>query len=355
MFTLPRPLGLLATATMVAGGVFGCSNSDDTPAPGSMAAEQVVLRDVKTYVRSNLEELVRASADLRTAAPVADDDGWNATRDVAAVTTMKAAWRRGRAAYEHVEGAIAVLFPELDVSTDERYDGFLETGADDNLFDDQGVTGIHAIERILWSDTIRTEVVDFERALAGYKPAAFPATRAEAQDFKDKLAARLASEVTLMRDMFVPLMLDSGAAYRGVIGSIAEQIEKIDKAATGEEESRYSNETLADMRSNLAGGLATVDAFKPWLVSKAGGAELDSRIRAGFQRISAAYAALPGAALPTPPATWDPASPSASDLTTPFGKLYTLLKTESDEMTAESTVGQMDTAAMLMGIPVLAP
>jgi iron uptake system component EfeO len=352
MITLRRPLGLLATTTMVVG-LFGCSNSESTP--GSMTAEQAALGDVKTYVSSNLDQLVTATAELRTAAPAADDDGWNATRDAAAVTAMKTAWRKARAAYEHVEGAIAVLFPELDVSTDERYDGFLETGADNNLFDDQGATGIHAIERILWSDTIRAEVVDFEKVLTGYKAAAFPATRAEAQDFKDKLAARLVSDVTMMRDMFGPLMLDSGAAYRGVMGSMAEQIEKIDLAATGAEESRYSNETLADMRSNLAGGLATVDAFKPWLISKTGGADLDAKIRAGFQRISTAYTAIPGATLPVPPATWDSTNPSASDLATPFGKLYTLLKTESDEMKTDSTVGQMGTAAGLMGIPVLAP
>jgi iron uptake system component EfeO len=352
--TLPRSLGLLATATMVAG-AFGCGDGDQAPGPGSTTAEQMVLRDVKTYVSSNLDELVKATTDLRSAAPAADDDGWNAIQDAAAVSSMKAAWRRARAAYEHVEGAIAVLFPELDISTDERYDGFLEGGPDDNLFDDQGVTGIHAIERILWASDTRADVVDFEKALQGYQAAAFPATRAEAQSFKDRLAGRLVSEVTMMRDMFLPLALDSAAAYRGVMGSMAEQIEKVDKAATGEEESRYANDTRADMRANLAGGQATVDAFKPLLLSKAGGAELDSKIRAGFKRISDAYAALPGGSLPTPPATWSSASPSASDLATPFGRLYALLQNESDEMKADSTVGQMGTAAVLMGIPVLPP
>ena len=76
---------------------------------------------------------------------------------------MKAAWVRARTAYEHVEGAIAPIFPELDAAIDERYDGFLAdigpTG-DANLFDGTGVTGMHGIERILYSDSIPANVVD---------------------------------------------------------------------------------------------------------------------------------------------------------------------------------------------------
>src|SRR4051794_22937519 len=103
---------------------------------------------------------------------------------------MKVQWRLARQAYEHIEGAIAVLFPELDVSTDERYDGFVETAADAYLFDGEGATGIHAIERILWAGEIRPEVVTFEMGLPGYKAAAYPKTKQEADDFKNKLCQR---------------------------------------------------------------------------------------------------------------------------------------------------------------------
>ena len=43
-----------------------------------------------------------------------------------------------------------------------------------DLFDGQGVTGVHAIERILWADQTRAEVIDFEKPIKGYKAAAFP-------------------------------------------------------------------------------------------------------------------------------------------------------------------------------------
>ena len=101
-----------------------------------LSPEQQALLDVKAYIQSNLDELDRAVTALQNDAPVADADGWNAKSDSAAIAKMKGDWKRARIAYEHVEGALAVLFPDLDASTDERYDGFISTTPDDYLFDD---------------------------------------------------------------------------------------------------------------------------------------------------------------------------------------------------------------------------
>ena len=118
---------------------------------------------------------MNASIALRAAAPAPDADGWNDTADAAAVNAMKTQWAAARSAYEQVEGAIAVLFPDYDVSTDERYDGFLaDTGPDADLFDGTGVTGVHAIERILWAGHAPADVVAFESTLTGYVAASFP-------------------------------------------------------------------------------------------------------------------------------------------------------------------------------------
>ena len=326
----------------------GVAPADKTPAA---QAKQAALTEVKTYVTQNLDDLHQAAKDLQTAAPVADDDGWNNNADRAAVDSMKAAWRRARRSYERVEGAIAVLFPELDRATDERYDGFLEDMADLDLFDGQGVTGVHAIERILWADQTRTEVIEFEKPIKGYKAAAFPRTKKEAEDFKSKLAAALVADVGMMRDMFKPLALDPEAAYRGVIGSVEEQIEKVSKAETGEEESRYANETLADMRYNVEGGIATHQAFRPWRLTTKDGAALDGKILAGFKRLNDAYGS--DAELPPVPSTWNAAKPSAADLATPFGKTYSLVKKESDDKDPESLVSAMNVAAAAMGIRLL--
>jgi iron uptake system component EfeO len=313
--------------------------------------EAMALAAVKDYVNTNLVALAQAGAELQAAAPAPDADGWNNTTDKAAVDAMKTAWRKARQGYEHIEGAIAVLFPELDVATDERYDGFIEMETDTNLFDGEVVTGIHAIERILWSAETRPEVIEFEKGLKNYQPAAFPKTMAEAQAFKNGLCQRLVSDLTMMRDMFKGLALDAPAAYRGVIGSVAEQIEKITLAETGEEESRYANETLADMRFNIEGGQATHAAFRPWLLASNGGAALDQKITSGFQRLSEALGT--GTQLPPVPPTWTAASPSATDLATPFGKLYSLVKKEADDKDPNSLVSAMEGAANALGIKAL--
>jgi iron uptake system component EfeO len=310
------------------------------------------LNGVKTYITTNLDELLAASKELQAAAPAPDADGWSATNDAASVEKMKAAWKKARRAYEHIEGAIAVLFPDIDVSTDERYDGFVETMADDNLFDDEGVTGIHAIERILWSDSIPARVVTFESNLPNYKAAAFPATQQEADDFRNKLCARLIADVQTMVTQFKPLALDTAAAYRGVIGSIQEQVEKVRKASSAEDESRYAQFTLADMRANLEGGIATVQAFRPWIEAKEGTALLTA-IDAGVARIKKAYDDLPGDSIPAVPAGWQTDAPTEEQLATPYGKLYTLLLNEGHGEKDGTTVKAMLDAADLLGIPQL--
>lgn len=327
--------------------VLGACGASD-PSPQARA-----LDDVKALIARNLDDLVSASSELQAAAPPPDDDGWNAQTDAGPVADMKTAWKKARTAYEHVEGAIAILFPELDVSTDQRYDGFLSSdGPDSNLFDGQGVTGVHAIERILWSDSIDPVVLAFESALPGYLPARFPGTRQEADDFKSGLCARLLADVRAMRDDFRPLALDPAAAFRGVVGSMQEQLEKTEKAATGEEESRYAHYTLADMRANVEGGRGTFAAFRPWLGS-VDASDRATDVDAAFARIDAAYAGLSGDALPPVPATWSSLAPSDQDLSTPFGQLWTALRSEADPAVPDSLVAELSSAAATMGIPEL--
>lgn len=333
---MKRPL-LIAAAVIVT--TTGCAPADPTLA-------------VKQDIDSGLVALADAAVALQNAAPAADADGWNTTSDTAAVLAMQGEWKKARVAYEGIEGAIAVLFPDLDAATDERYDGFIEGGPDDNLFDGTGVTGVHGIERILWADEIPTHVVDFESALPNFSAAAFPTTTTQAEDFKAGLVGRLVTDTARMRDDFGPLALDTSAAFRGVIGSLEEQLEKVALASTGEDESRYAQHTLADMRANLAGGEQTWAHFEAAVV-EAGGQAVTDAVHAGFERVSVAYAAIDGDGIPAVPATWNAAAPSADDLATPYGLLFTLLSTEADPENADSLVSAMNEAADLLGIPQL--
>jgi iron uptake system component EfeO len=301
---------------------------------------------VKEYVTTELDTLASAAVALQEAAPT---EPWTAAETGA----MKDAWKDARISYERVEGAIAVLFPDLDASTDERYDGFIAEAPDTNLFDGEGVTGVHAIERILWADSHPTWVVDFESALPGYEPARFPETAEEAAAFRDSLCQRLVDDTQIMVDEFAPLALDESTAFRGVIGSMAEQSEKVGLAGSGEDESRYAQFTLSDMRANLQGGQSIFEAFRDKVRGLEDGETLEADIDAAFARVAAAYDAISGDAIPPVPETWNPDAPSEADLATPYGTLWSIIDTEADPTSAGSLVERLGVAADGLGIPQL--
>ncbi len=310
--------------------------------------EERAILDVKAYTEEQLQLLADAAMALQAAAPEPDADGWGA----AEAEPMRATWKEARVRYERVEGAIAVLFPELDAALDERYDGFLAEGPDTNLFDGEGVIGVHAVERILWADAHPAEVLAFESALDGYLPAAFPGAEEQARAFREGLCARLVDDAAALHEQFEPVALDSAAAFRGVIGSLEEQVEKVDLAASGEDESRYARHTLGDMRANLEGGRATLEAFRPWIEAE-GGEALAKGAEEAFARLDAAYASIDGDAIPEVPATWSFQAPSEEDLQTEYGRLWSAVAAEADPETEGALVERLLAIADLLGIPTL--
>jgi iron uptake system component EfeO len=314
--------------------------------------ERDATLDTKAYIDEEIAELWAASRALCEAAPPPDADGWSAREDRAAIARMRAAWLRARVAYEHIEGAIAVLFPHIDRAVDGRYDHALELRADPDPFDREGFTGMHAIERILWAGEHPPQVVAFESGLEHYVAARMPEDEAEARAFRDQLCARLVADVSSMREQYTPLALDPSAAYDGVVGSMAEQFEKVQLAATGEDESRYSQLTLADIRANLEGGRRLYACFQGWIRDRPGGDEVDARVIAGFARLERLYGELPGDELPPVPDGFTPDRPSSAHLRTPYGRLFRRLRDEASPEREGSLVAAMREAADLMGIPL---
>jgi len=337
---------LIGAAALAACGLAACGDE-----PADLEADAVL--GVKAYVEAQLAVMETCAQSLADHAPAPDADGWSHAADTVAVDAMRADWRCLRTSYERIEAAIAVLFPQYDASLDERYDGFIADGADANLFDDTGVTGVHAVERILWASEHPPQVIEFEESLVGYSEARTPATEAEARSFRDVLVGLILSDLGAMMADFAPAALDAASAFRGVIASMAEQLEKTNFAASGEDESRYAQHTLGDMRANLAGGREIYAHFQPWLRSRDGGEALDASVLAGFDRVANMYDTLPGDALPPVPSTWNPRMPSAEDAATPYGMLHALLIEESDVRKDGSVVDQMSKAADLLGIPQL--
>jgi len=324
---------------------------DDAKTDNDFAKE--VVAGMRSGLATDLESMAAGARELCAAAPTPSGRGWDANQDAAAIAAMKTAWIRTRAGYERTEGALAPIFPDIDFSIDARYDDFLTElgeGGDSSPFDGEGVTGMHAVERILYAPEIPPHVIDFEKIIPGYNAAAFPLGEADATAFKTGLCARMVSDAESLRDQWAAADgYDLGAAFQGLIGLMNEQKEKVNKAASSEEESRYSQRTMADLRDNLAGSRKVYALFQPWILAKDGGAAVDADVLAGFDQLDALYGAVSGAFIPQPPATWSSENPSPADLASDFGKLYSGVRTAVDPNRAGSIVDRLNQAAVLMG------
>jgi iron uptake system component EfeO len=283
--------------------------------------------------------------------------------DAAAITAMKTAWTGCRAAYEHIEGATAPIFPDIDATIDSRYDDFLAAlpDGDSYLFDDMGVTGMHAVERILYSNVTPARVVAYESTLTGYVASAFPSTAQEASDFKAKLAQKQIIDAQALETGWENAKTyDLGAAFQGLVSLMNEQQEKVDKASSNQEESRYSQTTMLDIRNNLAGTERVYALFQPWIQSKPAAADggstedgkaIDAAIEAGFATLEGLYGSVQSDAIPQPPDTWSSVTPSDADKATPFGMLYEGVHQAVDPNQPGSVVAEMNAAAVLLGFP----
>lgn len=354
---MTRKYSLLLPVCML---LAACSSS---AAPASKTDAQFrseITTSMQASIQTEIDTIVSAAAELQAAAPAAP---WNATADAKAIADMKTAYVKARRAYEHIEGAVAPLFGDLDTSMDQRYDAFLQneipgTDGDPNLFDGQGVTGMHAIERILWSQEIPGFVITYEKAIAKdgknlYVEARFPNTAPEALEFKTKLCQRFIDDAKSLQSQWKSVKLDIDAAFFGLRDLMAEQAEKVDKAATGAEESRYSQKTMADLRGNLEGTQNIYAVFKPYLLSKAEGPAIDKELEAGFTKLKGTYDAIKSDAIPQPPATWQAekrANQSAADLATPFGKLFVAVADAVDETKEGALAHEMAHAAEALGL-----
>jgi hypothetical protein len=59
--------------------------------------------------------------------------------------------------------------------------------------------------------------------------------------------------------------------------------------------------------------------------------ELDGQVLAAFARFDRAYGATPGTAVPRPPAAWSNLAPKSERPSTPFGKLFSVVRETDDE------------------------
>jgi iron uptake system component EfeO len=353
-------------ATMALVGLTGilaaCSSDDDSKTNTPTDVKSQIATNMASTMATTLADLVTSAQALQAAAPSRawtyktgaatdlTDDEWNA---------MTAPWTKARADYEKVEGATAPVYPNIDTTIDGRVEDFGPGGASPTLsttsdmFGTSGMSGLHAAERILYISTTPEGVVTYENALGYCPPQAYPTTDAQALEFKNVLLGKIITDAQTLQAGWTASNIDVGGAFQGLVGLMNEQHEKTSLAGLHEEESRYSQHTMTDLRDNLAGTQAIYKLFQPWLTSVSGGAAIDANITAGFGTLSALYAtpAYSGNAFPQPPADWSEANPTAADLETTFGTLYQAVVAATDPTASSSVVAQMNDAATLLGLP----
>jgi iron uptake system component EfeO len=345
---------VIASVSATAMGTASCGSSGGTAAPKTDAQfEQSITQGMHDSLQTDLNALVQATTALQQAAP---DHPWDDMDP--AYAAMQTAWINARHAYEHIEGATAPVFPDIDLSIDGRVEDFGPQGsgaltATSDMFGDQGMTGLHAIERIMYKTTTPTAVVEYETGL-GYVPQqSFPTTQQDADEFKNKLCVKAVTDATALLQGWTPSKIDIGSAFQGLVALMNEQKEKVTKAGLDQEESRYSQRTMDDLRQNLTGTTKIYALFQSWIQSKPGGPAVDTQVEVGLADLNTIYssAAYTGNALPQPPTDWSDEDPSAADLQTPFGQLYSAVQGAVDPSTSGSVVFEMNTAASLCQLP----
>jgi iron uptake system component EfeO len=264
---------------------------------------------------------------------------------------MKDAWDSTRYYWERVESTLGDSFPLLDVSMDSRYEDLLaaNSGQDSDLFDGAGVTGMHAIERILYAPG-SPEVAAYEMSLLGYVPAAWPVDAQQAASFKTGLCQRLVDDSKGLLDQWGTRAIDLPTVFRGLTGLMDAQFEKVGLAVSHKEESRYSQKTMMDLRWNLKGTQEIYGLFMPWLGTKDFGTMLNNAVRRSFDGLEQTYSHVLGDAIPPPPSTWlDP--PTVDDQQSSFGQLYEAVRLGVDPSRPDSAVDALNHVARALALP----
>lgn len=347
--------GLLGTATVCCLLTPGCAS--ESPASSSVVqadagdaatvdaattdtTEAEAVAQLRVTTKIQLDRVTTNAAMLLTLAPT---EAWS-TSDASRLEAMRASYIVLRDAYVQSEGLFAVLAPNLGPSIDRLYEQAIGDVRDEAPFDAQGFAGLHAIERILWAEMQRMSVEAAEEAILGYSRPEFPKSKDDADAFRQKMLTDAQTQLAQAIAAIIGATIDFTTGMKVVRVTAERQLAKVTVEAPGKDVSRYSDRTLADLRSNFAGARAIYGSLLAHLRTLPGGRALDDAIAARFTAIDARYAALPGDALPEMPATW---TATNADDGSEFGKLYVFVRNECDANNRAGLIALLNEAEQL--------
>ncbi len=322
--------------SLVAALALGCGG-EDPPAPS-------VADGLKATIGTMLRRFSESLVTLRARAPRGRE--WQPSgADADAVKAMRAAWLDAHAAFVGLAGPVGELFPEQIPGLDRRWDVQLtDLGVDPDFmpFDERGVTGLHAIERILWSDQISSAVSSYEMTRLGYRTPRFPGTAEEADAFVASLAGAVAQVGLEVNQQFSRLTPDAALGAAGISRLLANSFLKVDLGyVAGSEDSRYSGTTMLDLRSELAAARAIWNVLRDGLSRRGAASEKLGGVDAGLARWTALLDEVKSKDFPVAPNLWDPGTPSPEHALTPYGMLFVGLRRELNKARPDSLVSAL--------------
>lgn len=298
----------------------GCGSQDPS------GSDDVAI-SFRGYFRTHLVALSDALENLAVHAP--RDRAWNAQADPALVERMRTAWKAAHRAAVAVTEPLSELFPQagrMDSNWDREID---RVQRDENPFDDIGVTGLHAIERILWADVVSEMVLTVERRHEGYAMARTPATAKEAADYATQLVGGLHRDAQALAEASSVPGYDLGFAEKAVkLQARALLRMVIVGGEPGRSESRYSDtstDALVDQLGALAGTWKILRAALRRQGVPVGSFQVAD---AGLERVHAAVAAIGPGPIPARPEGFNPFHPTQEDRESAFGRLYFSVEAE---------------------------
>lgn len=313
-----------------------------------------VVAHMESFLLDHARAMSTAAGQLRDAIPASVGRGWDPATDLEDINRMKNAWNDLRDAWEESEGVLAAMYPDLDDALDQRYESFLAAlgpSGDTDLFDATGVVGMHAVERILFAPSTPPAVMAREAMLPGYQQAAWPATESQANEFRAGVCAKLYDDIQTLFERVSSGTVDIEGAFEGMTALMGEQKEKVSLAGSRQDESRYAQRTMVDLKRNLAGTRASYAFFVPWLSFRKPGSGFDSDVQTAFGRLDQTYKGINSEGIPDPPDGWNSDIPTPADQASPFGKLFVEVVQEVDATYPGSAVSRMNEVARVLGLP----
>lgn len=195
---------------------------------------------VSDYMKSNAETLVKNTGEFVKAVKSRD------------IVKAKAAYEAARTYYESIE-FLAEAFPDFDASIDARPDDFPQGEKDPTW------TGFHPLEKAIYAD-------------------------GKLDDNTDKLADKLLTDITALRDEIGKMKIDPAQAIAGA-GELIEEIQA--GKITGEEE-RYSHTDFYDFKANLTSAKFIFETYSPFIKQR--NSTLESDLRDNFSSVEKSIA-----------------------------------------------------------------